>query len=309
MVKVGKRGIPMKSPSKRGRTLSEYAEPSTPIAAKSRSKSITSGTKFLSPHPGPPDCKDDDGTFFSPHKRRKYDFYERRRKLSMDEDTDPWFLIKFLRETIGHQPYEGKPMLPPKNDDLPTLVLDLDETLVHCCTNPLPDPDLVFNVEFSGVTYNVNAKLRPGMYDFLREMAQEYELVIFTASQSAYANKILDIIDTEGLISHRLFRENCTNVCGNYIKDLKCLGRDLKKTIIVDNSPQVFAFQIYNGVPITSWYDNKEDDELMRLTALLMEIRNEPDLRVNLNKEFELEKMLDNLDERVYFQFIGDYID
>jgi len=48
----------------------------------------------------------------------------------MDDDSDPWFLIKFIRETIGHQKYTGAPMLPPKTDNRPTLVLDLDETLV-----------------------------------------------------------------------------------------------------------------------------------------------------------------------------------
>jgi len=303
MVTIGRNlASPMKSPTKRTRA-SSYAEPSTPIAAKARSNSVTSAHKSLKPT-----FKIPDTTFFSPTcKRRKCD--SRRRKLSMDNDSDPWFLIKFLRETIGHNPYKGHPLLPPKTDDKPTLVLDLDETLVHCCTTPIPDPDLVFNVDFSGITYNVNAKIRPGMYDFLRSMAEEYEIVIFTASQSAYANKILDIIDTENVISHRLFREHCTNICGNYIKDLTCLGRDLKRTIIVDNSPQVFAFQIFNGIPITSWYDKKDDDELCRLNHLLLEIRDQADLRVCLNKEFELEKVLDSLDEKVYFQFIGEYID
>lgn len=140
------------------------------------------------------------------------------------------------------QVYDANPptascLLPPQNamhQGKKTLVLDLDETLVHSTFEPTDDSDLVVRVTIEGGNYNVYVKIRPGLDEFLEEVAEYYEVVVFTASMAKYADPVLDRIDKRGCISHRLFREHCVMHRGAYVKDLARLGRDLTNVVIVD---------------------------------------------------------------------------
>ncbi|XP_059664702.1 uncharacterized protein LOC132310889 isoform X2 [Cornus florida] len=121
-----------------------------------------------------------------------------------------------------------------------TLVLDLDETLVHSTLEHSEDADFTFPVLFNMNEHTVYVKQRPYLLTFLERVAEMFEIVIFTASQSIYAEQLLDILDPDGkLISRRAYRESCIFSDGNYIKDLTVLGVNLAKVAIIDNSPQV----------------------------------------------------------------------
>lgn len=65
-----------------------------------------------------------------------------------------------------------------------TLVLDLDETLVHSQFNPVKNQDYIIPVDIENRVCNIYVTKRPGAEHFLREMANYYEVVIYTASLS-----------------------------------------------------------------------------------------------------------------------------
>ena len=220
-----------------------------------------------------------------------------------DEEFDPWVFIHGLHPLSSCVRANRPPILPrksPVHKNKNTLVLDLDETLVHSnLEQTIEEADFSFPVTFNGQQHIVNVKRRPYLTEFMEFAARHFEVVVFTASQRVYAERLLNKIDpNQVLIKHRLYRESCVLVEGNYMKDLSVLGRDLGKTIIVDNSPQAFGFQVDNGVPIESWFDDQSDRQLLKLMPLLARLAQAQDVRPVLRKKFALEERIERAGER-----------
>ena len=173
-------------------------------------------------------------------------------------------------------------LLPPKSSefiDKKTLILDLDETLVHSSTSSIDKSDIILNVDFDGLLYNIYVLIRPGAENFIKKISKYFEIVVFTASLSKYASPLLDKLDKDKNIKYRLYREHCTFLNGIYIKELKKLNRELKDVIIVDNSPLAYSFDVENGLPIKSWYDDKNDIEFEYLFPILEFLSKVDDVR------------------------------
>jgi len=149
------------------------------------------------------------------------------------------------------------PPLPNGCEGIYSLVLDLDETLVH-----------YFEVDGMG-----SFGIRPGMSEFLERMHQMgYEIVIFTAATQDYADWVIDQIDPQKLVHHRLYRQHALPWGPIFVKDLSVIGRSLERTLIIDNVQENFMLQPHNGIFSYPWYDDPNDRVLYQLQPLLDEL-------------------------------------
>ncbi|KAJ3190971.1 hypothetical protein HDU83_008876 [Entophlyctis luteolus] len=183
------------------------------------------------------------------------------------------------------QPYL-LPLLDPADYGKKCLVLDLDETLVHSSFKAVPNPDFIIPIEIDSQVHNVYVLKRPGVDTFMHRLGSQYEIVVFTASLSKYADPVLDMLDVHRVVKHRLFREACLHHKGNYVKDLNMIGRDLKDIIILDNSPVSYIFHPSNAIPISSWFNDPNDTELPDLIPFLEDLKNVDDVTAVLTQDY-----------------------
>ena len=132
--------------------------------------------------------------------------------------------------------------------------------------------DVKLKIKFpTGEEIEAGINIRPYAVEILRHLSKNFEVVVFTASHSCYANVVLDHLDPQKeCVHHRLFREHCyVTAEGVYVKDLRMMGRDLSSVILVDNAAYSYAFQLENAVPILPYYKGKNDYELRALETFI----------------------------------------
>jgi len=161
------------------------------------------------------------------------------------------------------------PFLKNKNQKKYTLVLDLEETLVH-------------------INQSGECILRPGLYKFLKDIKPYYELVSFSNESKYSSEPIIDIIEEKKkYFDYNLYREHLTFIGKEFIKDLSKLGRDIKKVIVVDNIANNYKLNPENGIQILPFFGENNDDnvleELKKILILFYKDKLE-DLRIGIKR-------------------------
>lgn len=180
------------------------------------------------------------------------------------------------------------------------LILDLDETLIHCSTKAINKDARQISL-FGRVIY---IHLRPYVRAFLRELRKYFNLIIYTASKQSYADKVLSFLDPDNkLFCLRLYRTSCQRVINNHVlKSMGVLrGLDPGKTLIIDNSLICFFFDLDNVIPILSYFGSVQDQELYRLCTFIIELldQEKKDFRPRLKKVFNLEMLKTGMDKKL----------
>lgn len=100
-------------------------------------------------------------------------------------------------------------------------------------------------------------------------MASFYEVVVFTNQLNSYADPILDRLDPNGYVTHRLYRAETHYKKGVHIKDLSVMNRDLARVVVVDRDERHVSLQPENALIIPEWIDDPADTTLLDLIPFL----------------------------------------
>ncbi|KAJ7540710.1 hypothetical protein O6H91_10G027400 [Diphasiastrum complanatum] len=161
------------------------------------------------------------------------------------------------------------PDLPPNEQHVYTLVVDLNETLVYSD----------WKRDRGWGTFK-----RPGVDAFLEQLAQFYEIVIYSDQLNFYVDPILERLDQKGCIRYRLTRDATQYINGKHLRDLSKLNRDPAKILYLSGHAPESCLQLENAVPIKPWKLESDDTALLDLLPFLEFVARQrpPDVRAVL---------------------------
>lgn len=169
----------------------------------------------------------------------------------------------------------------------PTLVLDLDETLIHSSEVEVKNIDYSFRMFDDDHRQYYQIYTRPHLSAFLAVVSQYFEVVIFTASFSCYCDPILDTVDPHHFISKRLYNTSVSLTNQGFEKDLRMASEVNmpRRVVMIDNSPSVCRMHHENLYIINSFRaDAANDNDLFVLIPFLVILSSIPDFRAILHR-------------------------
>ena len=196
-----------------------------------------------------------------------------------------------LRSSIKF--YNKKEIYLPLSKFKYVICLDLDETLIYI---DFQKKLTEYHYVYEGKDGRVGINFRPGLFSFLKNIFNKYEVILFTSSLKEYADRVLEIIDPQkSIFSYRLYRDHCLDICNYFIvKDLSIIAnRSIENIILVDNNLINMYNQLNNGYLIPSFYNDETDIELIKLEQFLE--KNDIDIINGLKEKFNFDEKLKKL--------------
>ena len=155
---------------------------------------------------------------------------------------------------------------------------------------------LVYYNEIGNIYNNINIDknkkiiLRPGLIQFLQEMKQIYELILFTNNSFNYISQVLkNLENNEKFFEYSLSNNQINFEKDGSIKNLDSLGRDINNIIILDKEQSLLKLNKENIIFVKPFYGDINNDKniLKDLIEILKQIKYDmeenEDIRIPLN--------------------------
>jgi len=162
------------------------------------------------------------------------------------------------------------------------LILDLDETLIYASEKQLDRES-----EHRVGPYSVYE--RPFLREFLGEVAERFQLAVWSSSSPAYAGAIVQLIfPPEIELKFVWGRDRCVQKYDGewqttyYVKDLRKverLGYDLQRLLIVDDTPHKCERNYGNAVYVPEFIGDRDDTVLRLLGPYLITLSGVTNIR------------------------------
>jgi Dullard-like phosphatase family protein len=189
-----------------------------------------------------------------------------------DEDgTNAYEIMRMIKEYEINKVDAPFIVSPPKKKY--TLILDLDETLIHLrqkkeVVNIKNDINIKINNASECFYENYDKdrnkyllQFRVGLFSFLTILKPFYEIISFTSASREYSDAIINEIEkNRNFFDYKFYREHTVIYKDTFVKDISRIGRDIKKMIIIDNNEKNFILNKENGIKIAPYYGDEDNN-------------------------------------------------